>query len=69
MARGHARRPRHPVQAEINDITSPRWVSRVLQATLTGTRPASLRLSWRIDRRATPHLPFSFLRYCGLSLW
>jgi hypothetical protein len=19
--------------------------------------------------RATPHLPFSFLRYCGLSLW
>jgi hypothetical protein len=19
--------------------------------------------------QATPHLPFSFLRYCGLSLW
>jgi transposase len=52
LARGHARRPRHQVEAEINDITSPRWISRVLQATLTGTRPTSLRLSWRIDRQA-----------------
>jgi len=24
----------------------------------------------RLQRiRATPYLPFSFLRYCGLSLW
>jgi transposase len=52
LTRGHARRPRHQVEAEISDVTSPRWVSRVLQATLTGTRPAGLRLSWRIDRQA-----------------
>lgn len=52
LARGHTRRPRAQVLAEINDITGPRWVSRVLQVTLTGTRPASLRLSWRVDSQA-----------------
>lgn len=52
LARGHTRRPRTQVEAEIRQITEPRWVSRVVQATLTGTRPASLRLSWRIDDQA-----------------
>ena len=47
LARGHTRRPRAQVEAEISQITSPRWVSRVLQVTLTGARPASLRLSWQ----------------------
>jgi transposase len=52
LARGHTRRPRAQVEAEINQITDPRWVARVLQITLTGTRPARLRLSWRIDHQA-----------------
>ena len=52
LARGHTRRPRAQVEAEIRQITEPRWVSRVVQVTLTGTRPASLRLSWRIDGQA-----------------
>jgi transposase len=52
LARGHTRRPRAQVEAEISQITSPRWVSRVLHTTLTGARPASLRLSWRIDGQA-----------------
>jgi len=52
LARGNTRRPRSQVEAEISQITDPRWVSRVLQVTLTGTRPASLRLSWRIDSQA-----------------
>jgi transposase len=52
LARGHTRRPRGQVEAEIAAITSPRWVARVLQVTLTGTRPAGLRLSWHLDRQA-----------------
>src|SRR6266566_1073610 len=52
LARGHTRRPRGQVEAEISQITSPRWVSRVLQPTLTGTRPASLRLSWHTGHQA-----------------
>ena len=52
LARGQTRRPRGQVEAEIAAITSPRWVSRVLQATLTGARPASLRLSWHLDSQA-----------------
>jgi transposase len=56
LARGNTRRPRSQVEAEIAQITDPRWVSRVLQVTLTGTRPASLRLSWRIDGEARQSL-------------
>jgi transposase len=52
LARGHTRRPRAQVEAEIAAITSPRWVNRVLQVTLTGARPAGLRLSWHIDGQA-----------------
>jgi transposase len=52
LARGHTRRPRAQVEAEISQITDPRWVSRVLQVTLTGTRPATMRLSWQTDRQA-----------------
>src|SRR6266516_4624814 len=52
LARGHTRRPRTQVEAEISQITDPRWVSRVLQVTLTGTRPATMRLSWQTDHHA-----------------
>ena len=52
LARGQTRRPRSQVEAEIAAITSPRWVSRVLQVTLTGDPPRRLRLSWHIDGQA-----------------
>ena len=52
LARGHTRRPRDQVEAEIAGILSPRWASRVLHATLTGDRPAGLRLTWHADQQA-----------------
>jgi transposase len=47
LARGKGRKPRHHVDAEIAAILKPRWVSRVISATLTGDTPAALRLAWR----------------------
>jgi transposase len=52
LARGHTRRPRAQVEAEIAGILAPRWASRVLQAALTGGRPAGLRLTWHTDQQA-----------------
>jgi transposase len=52
LARGRARRDRAAVEATIARITRPRWVRRVLCTTLTGDRPADLRLTHRIDARA-----------------
>jgi transposase len=49
LARGHTRRPPQAVQADIATICKPRWVGEVITATLTGTEPADLRLTWRID--------------------
>jgi transposase len=52
LARGHTRRPRAQVEAEIAGILAPRWASRVLQAALTTGRPAGLRLTWHADGQA-----------------
>jgi transposase len=52
LARGQTRRPRDQVEAEIAGILAPRWASRVLQAELTGSRPAGLRLTWHADQQA-----------------
>ena len=52
LARGKTRRDRPAVQGAITAITHPRWVTRVLSTELTGTTPASLRLTWRIDTAA-----------------
>jgi transposase len=56
LARGATRRGRDAVQAEITTILKPRWVGEVITATLTGTDPADLRLSWRTDIRARQRL-------------
>jgi transposase len=56
LARGRTRRGRDAVQAEITTILRPRWVSEVITATLTGTEPADLRLTWRTDIRARARL-------------
>jgi transposase len=49
LARGNTRRPRPAVEADIVAICKPRWVGEVITTTLTGTEPAELRLTWRID--------------------
>jgi transposase len=52
LARGHTRRSRDQVEAEIARITRPRWVNRVLRTELTGEDAPSLRLTTRIDAAA-----------------
>lgn len=52
LARGKTRRDRPAVQAAITAITRPRWVSRVLNTELSGSTPATMRLTWRIDTAA-----------------
>jgi transposase len=47
LARGKTRKPRDKVEAEIAAILKPRWLSRVISTTLTGDKPADLRLRWR----------------------
>jgi hypothetical protein len=56
LARGHTRRSRAQVQADIDAITRPRWLNRVLTVTLTGDTPTELRLTWRTDHAAHRHL-------------
>jgi transposase len=52
LARGKTRRQPDAVQAEVAQITRPRWVARVLTTHLTGTTPATMRLTWQIDDAA-----------------
>jgi transposase len=52
LARGHTRRSRDQVEAEIARITRPRWVNRVLRTELTGQDASSLRLTTGIDAAA-----------------
>jgi transposase len=52
LARGRARKDRGGVQAEIEDILRPRWLSRVLTVTLTGQDPPGLRITFRTDPAA-----------------
>ena len=56
LARGHTRRPRPRVEAEIGQILSPRWLDRVIVWELAGDTPASLRLTWRTDPAAKRRL-------------
>ena len=56
LARGHTQRTPEQVQTDIDAITRPRWLHRVLTVTLTGDTPADLRLSWRTDQAALRHL-------------
>ena len=52
QSRGKTRRHHTAVLAAMSAITHPRWVTRVMTTELTGTTPASLRLTWRIDPAA-----------------
>jgi transposase len=56
LRRGHTRRPRDKVEAEIATICKPRWVSDIITVTLTGDGPASFRLTWRTNHHARRRL-------------
>jgi transposase len=52
LARGRCRKPKDKVEAEIEAILRPRWVSRVISTTLSGSQPSELRLTYRSNPRA-----------------
>jgi transposase len=52
LARGKTRKSRDKVEAEIEVILKPRWVSRVISTTLAGEEPADLRLTYRTKPKA-----------------
>ena len=52
LERGQGRRDRAGVQAVIDHVTRPRWLSRVLTVNLTGDTPAQMRLSFTVDTTA-----------------
>jgi len=52
LARGKTRKPHDKVEAEIEAILKPRWVSRVISTTLSGETPAQLRLSFATKPKA-----------------
>ncbi len=56
LARGKTRRSRAGVEAAIARITKPRWLDRVLSVTLTGEKPAELRLAYTVDESARAEL-------------
>ena len=49
LAKGHSRRTRSDLEAEIAEATKARWVRRCITATLTGDKPAELRLAIEED--------------------
>jgi transposase len=56
LARGHARKDRDGVQAEIDQILRPRWLHRVLTVTLTGQAPPGLAITFRTSAAAQRRL-------------
>jgi transposase len=52
LARGKTRKSKEKVEAEIEAILKPRWLSRVISASVVGESPAELRLTWRTKPKA-----------------
>jgi transposase len=52
LAGGKSRRGRAAVQADIDKFCAPRWVSRVIKVTLSGSSPKDMALDFNIDRDA-----------------
>jgi transposase len=49
LGRGQTRKPKDKVEAEIAAILRPRWLHRVISATVTGDEPAELRLTVAVN--------------------
>jgi transposase len=56
LSRGKTRRPIERVEADIAKILKARWLERVISTTLSGHKPAELRLSWAVDDKALAEL-------------
>jgi transposase len=56
LERGKTRRSKAAVEAEVAQITSPRWVSRCITVTLRGNAASSLRLDFGVDGDAVATL-------------
>ena len=56
LERGMTRLERSAVEDEIAAICKPRWVREVMRASLSGEKPAELRLTWRLDAKARARL-------------
>jgi transposase len=52
LHRGKGRRDRAGMLTEIGRILRPRWLDRIIQPSLTGEKPAQLRLTWTINEDA-----------------
>jgi len=52
LARGNVRKSHAAIEAEIAQILKPRWLDRVVSATLAGTKPSELHLTWRTSSAA-----------------
>jgi len=52
LACGRGRRTHQQLTAAIGKITNKRWVRDLLTTTVTGDRPSTFRLAWRIDDHA-----------------
>jgi transposase len=56
LKRAKGRKSKEQVEAEITQILKPRWLSRVISTTLTGTEPTELRLVFRTKPKALAEL-------------
>jgi transposase len=56
LARGKTRKAADKVEAEVAAILKPRWVSRVVSASLLGESPAELRLNFTVSKKARADL-------------
>lgn len=56
LKRGKTRRPKIEVEAEIAEILSPRWLSRVITADLVGDEPKELRLAFSVELKSRRRL-------------
>jgi transposase len=52
LARGGGRKSADQVEAEVEKILAPRWLSRVISVTLHGEKPSELSLTWRTNAKA-----------------
>ncbi len=56
LSRGNTRKTATGIRKEIDQILAPRWLARVITATVTGNTPTTRRLTWHIDTDAQRRL-------------
>jgi transposase len=56
LKRGKGRKSKEQVEAEVAQILKPRWLNRVISTSITGEKPAELRLVFRTKPKALAEL-------------